>query len=469
MPRVLGHPEDSSENLDSQEILAAPFCWANQIGVMKNMKNNTLTSNTRTNNRPSSRNYWLECAKRGLSEELLVKSALQQLSVNPSDSDCHRIITQAISSHDTRELLHSEPFRRTNPTGNAVNGTIRLGVVRYTGAAWGLPPKALTNHLGIFGRTGGGKSEIIKSIIKSLRKNQRCKVITFDRKQDFFDSAFDDEFLYFLLKDFRDNWLAPPNGVEDRLWFNIVGEILSTAFELRIAAQGLFVDTLIELNTVFKKAGAGYPTLNAVSGQLLLLSKQFRGPSREVSLRLRQRIVASTAILGNAAAAQHCADWQKLTKFNWALSLAGLASSTQSLCITIYFAKTLLYRICNNLRSDELETLIILDEASVIFPRDASKKTSLLLDYFQQARAFGIGVIFASQSMNLSDEVFANTGTKISVGGFGHGSDYESFGSAVGLNRAQRDFMRTISRPGSAVVKDLRHGHPFTVQIDRPE
>jgi hypothetical protein len=103
----------------------------------------------------------------------------------------------------------------------------------------------------------------------------------------------------------------------------------------------------------------------------------------------------------------------------------------------------------------------------MIFPKTGTKKTALLLDYFQQARAFGIGVIFASQSMNLADEVFANTATKIAVGGFGHGGDYEAFASAVGLNRAQREFMRTITRPGAAVVKDLRHPYPFTVQIDR--
>lgn len=294
-------------------------------------------------------------------------------------------------------------------------------------------------------------------------------IMVFDRKQDFYDLAIGTDFLYFLLKDFRDNWLAPPNGVDERLWFNIVGEILASSFELRIAAQMLFVDTLLELNTTAKMTKGAYPTLRDVSRRLYQVSTDSKGQSKEVAMRLGHRIGSSTAVLGEAAIARQCADWERLSNFDWALSLAGLASTTQSLCITIYFAKALLYRICNNLRSDKLETLIVLDEASVIFPKSSTKKTSILLDYFQQARAFGIGVIFASQSMNLSDEIFANTATKIAVGGFGHGTDYDAFGSAVGLNRAQREFMRTISAPGSAVVKDLRHGNPFTVQIDRPE
>ena len=74
--------------------------------------------------------------------------------------------------------------------------------------------------------------------------------------------------------------------------------------------------------------------------------------------------------------------------------------------------------------------------------------------------------IWFHETGRLTDEVFANTATKIAVGGFGHGGDYEAFASAVGLSRSQREFMRTITRPGAAVVKDLRHPHPFTVQID---
>ncbi|MCH9031993.1 MAG: ATP-binding protein [candidate division Zixibacteria bacterium] len=214
--------------------------------------------------------------------------------------------------------------------------------------------------------------------------------------------------------------------------------------------------------------GKNYPTLRDLSRVLFVISSKSKGSQKEAALRLGHRIRSLIEIIGDAAASRQRPDWGRLIESDWALSLSGLASTTQSLCITIYFAKVLLYRICNNLRSDNLETLIVLDEASMIFPKTATKKTSILLDYFQQARAFGIGVIFASQSMNLADEIFANTAIKIAVGGFGHGADYEAFGSAVGLNRAQRDFMRTISQPGSAVVKDIRHPHPFTVQIERP-
>lgn len=413
------------------------------------------------------RNFWLECAERGISDEPLIQTALQQLSVNPSDHECRRTLLEAIHAFDTREKLHPEPFRRSNPGyTKRINGPIRLGVVNHTGAAWGISSDLLTKMMVVIGRTGGGKTTVIKKIIRGLLQGGSKGIMVFDRKQDFYDLAIEFDFLYFLLNHFRDNWVAPPEGVAQRLWFNILAEILATSLELRIAAQGLLIDTFIELSAASQN-GNGFPTLRDVTRRLFEVSTEARGPKKEIALRLGHRLSSLLAIIGDAMASRQCAEWSKLSNHDWALSLAGLASSTQSLCITIYFAKCLLYRICNNLQSEVLKALIVLDEASMIFPKTATKKTSILLDYFQQARAFGIGVIFASQSMNLADEIYANTAIKIAVGGFGHGADYEAFGSAVGLNRAQRDFMRTISRPGAAVVKDLRYPHPFTLQIDR--
>jgi len=397
----------------------------------------------------------------------MIKTALQQLSINPNDAECQGIIDEAIYAHDVQEMLYPEPFRRSNPKNpTSLVGPIRLGLVNHSGIEWGISPEMLTKMVVVLGRTGGGKTTVIKAIIRGLLKNRTASIIIPDRKQDFYDLPLDHGFLYLLLKDFRDNWCNPPEGVAPRLWYDVLAEILATSRELRIAAHDLLVDTLIELSKAVK-ANTNLPTLRDVSRRLFEISKRAKGTKKEQATRLGYRIGSLLSIVGDAAASQQGIEWSKLSKFGWALSLAGLASSTQSLCITIYFAKCLLYRICNNLRSESLKTLIVLDEASMIFPKTGNKKSALLLDYFQQARAFGIGVIFASQSMNLADEIFANTATKIAVGGFGHGGDYEAFASAVGLSRPQREFMRTISRPGAAVIKDLRFPHPFTVQIDR--
>ncbi len=294
-------------------------------------------------------------------------------------------------------------------------------------------------------------------------------IFIFDRKQDFYDLVLGFKLLFFLLEDWFDNWCRPPTGVSSITWFNILAEVLAAFFELHMAAQIMIVDALINLSKGSGTSGTPFPTLRDLSEYFFARSIKSKGAGQDTCLRLAHRLRTIVSIFGNAAASEKSLDWQKLSKNDLALSLAGLAPSLQSLCITIYFAKGLLYRISNNLRSDKLEVLICIDEASMIFPKTGTKKTSFLLDYFQQARAFGIGVIFASQSMNLADEIFANTAIKIGVGGFGHGADYEAFGSAIGLDRSQRDFMRTIGTPGSAIVKDIRYPHPFSVQIKRFE
>ena len=115
------------------------------------------------------RDFWIECAKRGIGDDPLIKTALQQLSMNPSDFECQCLIVDSIHAFDVRELLHPEPFRQSNP-GNAsrITGPIRLGVVNHTGVEWGISPDMLTKMVVLLGRTGGGKTTVIKAIIRGL-------------------------------------------------------------------------------------------------------------------------------------------------------------------------------------------------------------------------------------------------------------------------------------------------------------
>ncbi|MCH9031313.1 MAG: ATP-binding protein [candidate division Zixibacteria bacterium] len=396
--------------------------------------------------------------------EPLIKSAIEQLSIDPYDIECAQFVQGRIRSMDVEDILHPDPFRRTNPTHpNSVTGPIMLGKVRHSNTCWGIHQEALTEHFCCVGRTGGGKTTIIKSIIRQLLKFPDSKVTILDRKQDFPKFAQDNGIAYLLADDYPDFICALPDGVSARIYSNIIGEIIATQLETRIAGQILITETLC--NAINDNDNL---TLVHFASRLVARAEQSRGTTRDSLMRVGHQLRVLSSILGNASSSTGRSHWQALNKHSWALSLAGLSVSHQNFCIAVNFAKELLYRICNNLHSRSLRRLIVIDEASPIFPRTGTKKTALLLDYFQQARAFGIGVIFASQSMNLADEIFANTAIKVGVGGFGHGADYEAFGSAVGLNRAQREFMRTIGQPGSAIVKDIRYPHPFSVQIDRP-
>lgn len=112
---------------------------------------------------------WLECAQRGLTSDPLVKSALQQLSINPYDLECAQLIQHEIRSMDIQDILRPDQFRRTNPARlNQVSGSIRLGRVQHSNVWWGIHPQALTEHMVLIGRTGGGKTTVIKALVRQL-------------------------------------------------------------------------------------------------------------------------------------------------------------------------------------------------------------------------------------------------------------------------------------------------------------
>ncbi len=111
---------------------------------------------------------WLECARRGLSSEPIIHSALQQLSVS-YDFQCEQLINNRIRSSDIQDILNPDPYRKINPTRpGSVDGPIYLGKVKHSDLNWGIHPAALTEHVVLIGRTGGGKTTVIKSILCQL-------------------------------------------------------------------------------------------------------------------------------------------------------------------------------------------------------------------------------------------------------------------------------------------------------------
>ncbi|MCP4603467.1 MAG: ATP-binding protein [Proteobacteria bacterium] len=133
----------------------------------KKMKRPVVSANRRKGVDQS--HLWLECARRGLASAPLIKSALQQLSIDPSDFECEQLIENQIHSMDVQDILNPDSFRRTNPDRlSNVTGPIQLGKVRHTNVPWGIYPKALTEHTCLIGRTGGGKTTVIKAIIRQL-------------------------------------------------------------------------------------------------------------------------------------------------------------------------------------------------------------------------------------------------------------------------------------------------------------
>jgi len=119
---------------------------------------------------------WLECIQTGLIKDQSVKTALEQLSVNPYDSECLAHVKGELHNYEIQEVLYPDDFRKTNPTSpNRLGGLIILGIVRHSNIRWGIDQNSLTEHLVCVGRTGGGKTTVIKKILRGiLARRKKC-------------------------------------------------------------------------------------------------------------------------------------------------------------------------------------------------------------------------------------------------------------------------------------------------------
>ncbi len=237
-----------------------------------------------------------------------------------------------------------------------------------------------------------------------------------------------------------------------------------------MASRSLLVTTILKISELPEfLPSSRYPTLKDVYIYLLY---KLKVPLISHTARHREtlinRLEGLFAVFSDNINSHRQLNWNKFLKTDWALSLVGLPTDFQNLLITIIIAKVLMYRIVNNLRSQKLEILIVLDEASTMFKKwhEQREGNYLLLDYLAQSREFGVGFLISTQTLStLPISLLANTGIKVIVGGSGSGMDYDIFASATGITPEQKTYLKQLTNPGQACVKDPRYPHVFTLKV----
>ena len=113
-----------------------------------------------------------------------------------------------------------------------------------------------------------------------------------------------------------------------------------------------------------------------------------------------------------------------------------------------------------------LRNLVVFDEAKAIFPPSWNPINgfSSMEMMISQAREFGIGVLAADQTAQLSNMLYANTNLKLLMG-LGSGVDLLTAAEAMGLSAEQRDYAHNLG-VGEAVVHDRNVG-TYVLEIPR--
>ncbi len=415
----------------------------------------------------------------GLDRDPHFRERMEWLQLDPEDTSLAEMMEEDIQEAEELQRISPDPVRRTltyNP--ELLDGPCRLGVIPQNGFPYGLPPDQLQHHLLCMGRTGGGKTTAVTTILRYMLEHfPDVKIVILERKQEFTELTRLPGVKFHLvdLAHLRLNVLRPPLGVPHTMWLSIFSQLAIDHLDILVASAGFIVaqarDLLAERCCLDDHARP-HPHLRDLHE--FIESRKYPAMSR---FARHQETVLNRleTVLDAFPGVFECdvgLDAPTLLRENMLILLHGIPNLThQDFLVGLLSAQLFLYRIITEGHQAELRNLLVLDEAANLFRRqqEIRDKPCFMSSFLAQARAYGIGVIAASQSgSDLSHALMANTATKLLVGGFERGEDLRDFLRTRPTSREHHDLLLSIRERGHAFAADPRHDSLIECIVDRP-
>ncbi len=176
----------------------------------------------------------------------------------------------------------------TPPPANMCLCDYQLGRIYYgekpTNLPFGLREDEWIQHVGLFGRSGSGKTNISFLIINALRKKQK-PFLVFDWKRNYRDllTHFPDILVFTVGRDicpFYFNPLIPPEGIPPRTWLKKLIEIIAHTYFLGEGVKYLLQQAF---DTVYKEFGLydGKTDIYPTMADVLILLESLKPKGRQ--------------------------------------------------------------------------------------------------------------------------------------------------------------------------------------------
>lgn len=381
-----------------------------------------------------------------------------------------------LMEHHLNQTYEEKKLLLPPPPKKMCSCDYELGRICYgenTVLPFGLLEKEWIQHIGIFGRSGSGKTNVGFLIVFALMKKQKPFLI-FDWKRNYRDllTHCSDILVFTAGRDicpFYFNPLIPPEGTSPKTWLKKLIEIIAHTYFLGEGVKYLLQEAL---DRAYREFGLydgkvdSYPTMADVL--IWLESLKTKGRQAEwMSSTLRAISALCFGEFGKILNVRKPFPMQELLKRNVILELDALTNSDKTFLIESLLLWLHHYRLVEGKREDFKHALIIEEAHHVLLRRkqEAMGEETITDIILREIRELGESVILIDQHPSLiSKPALGNTYTTIAMN-LKHRDDVRAASNAMLLGRGEHEYLGELE-VGSGIVKlQGRWFRPFLVKF----
>jgi excisionase family DNA binding protein len=365
--------------------------------------------------------------------------------------------------------MQENPFWEIPEEEEIVKGAISVGRVlegNKLGFDFSLPLELFTEHIGIFGSTGSGKSFLCKFVCSQLLK-KKIPVWFFDFEDEYSELYTENPEDFYALEpgNIKINLFQNPPNTRPVEWFEKLMNVLRESLYLRDGSINMIGEILFQQYKMrgVLEGGTNYPGLKDIYRELNKL--RFRINSRNAGYWESLNNRFSDLVKLPMFDCRQGLDFPMLMKKPVVFKLGGLSDYHQNLFVNHILTYISSYRE----RMDDKELLVLLlDEGHRIVNYEKARRADLAEPIsFECARNFrkrGVSLILSDQVPSLIPASWmGNLGTRL-VLRLSHGGCIKAISDALALGQEQRMFIPELPRR-TALVHYLGWSKPFLIQI----
>lgn len=376
------------------------------------------------------------------------------------------------------ETFDSEHVLLPPPPPDRASGPYAVGTIRYGRhdvADFGVREDEFIQHIGIFGRSGSGKTNLAFLLLDALTRANK-PFLVFDWKRNYRDlltlTAFKDVRIYTVGRNvapIRINPLIPPAGTQPTVWLKKLIEIVCHAYFL---GEGVTVLLMRAMDHLYRDRGlyrgdfSNPPTMADVRDFLASYPAKGREASWMESAR-RAVDVLCFGEMGRVLNAVPPCDLAQLLPMRVVLELDALTNADKTFLIESLLLWIHHFRLAQGAR-ETFKHAILIEEAHHVLLRKKQEVTGeeTVTDVLlREIRELGEGVILLDQHPSLiSKPALGNTYTTFCFN-LKHRGDITMIQDSLHLDAEQAGYLNRLDVGWSVVKLQGRWVYPFLVRL----